>query len=137
MRNVLLALTALLGVALFMSAVWAGCSAFLKNNEAYDRGLATALADPTVQQALGAPVRESWFINGVIESDGALRRGSWITRVRGASRSGTLTIGGLKRAGRWGVVSLTLTVGDAAYTYRKGAGFEQIDPGEVPGFDIL
>ncbi len=137
MRNLLLVLTALVGFALFMSVVWAGCSAFLKNNEAYDRGLATALADPAVQEALGAPVRESWFINGIVESDGAISRGSWITRVRGENASGTLTIGGFKRAGRWGVVSLALEVGDATYVYRKGAGFVRADPGEVPEFDIL
>ncbi len=136
-RNLLLALVALVGFALFMGAVWAGCSTFLKNSEAYDRGLATALADPTVQEVLGAPVRESWFINGVIESDGAVSRGSWITRVRGEAASGTLTIGGLKRAGRWGVISLALEVGGATYVYREGVGFVRADPGEVPEFDIL
>lgn len=137
MRNLLLVLMALVGFALFMSVVWAGCSAFLKDNEAYDRGLATALADPTIQEVLGAPVRESWFLNGIVESDGATSRGSWTTRLRGENASGTLTVGGFQSAGRWGVVRLSLDVGGVTYVYRQGAGFEPTDPDAVPVFDIL
>lgn len=137
MRNALSALALLVGIALFMAVTWAGCGAFLKNNEAYERGLATALADPTVHKVLGAPVEESWFLNGSIESDGGRARGSWSTRVRGQTGAGTLYIAGAKREGRWGVVALTLTVDGTTYTYTRGQGFRPADPATLPDFDIL
>ncbi|PAP80605.1 hypothetical protein B1759_04285 [Rubrivirga sp. SAORIC476] len=137
MRNVLGVLMAIVGFALFMSVIWAGCGAFLKNNEAYERGLATALADPLVQETLGGPVRESWFLNGAIEGDGGTTRGSWSTRLRGEAASGTLYIVGFKQNGRWGVVGMSLTAAGATYTYRAGQGFVRADPEALPAYDIL
>lgn len=124
-------------LALFMSVVWAGCSAFLKNNEAYERGLATALADSTVNALLGAPVTEGWFLNGTIESEGGGTRGDWTTRLRGDVTSGTLGIVGAKRGDRWGVTSLTLWANDLTYSYVPGQGFLLVDTDVRPAFDIL
>lgn len=137
MRKLLGILTALVGFAAFMSVVWVGCGTFLKNNDAYERGLETALADPTVNDVLGAPVVESWFLNGAIESGGGQSNGSWSTRLRGSERSGTLYIVGFKRSGGWGVVSMRLSTGDEAYTYLPNQGFVREASGTTPDFDIL
>jgi len=137
MRVLLVSVAGLLVLVLGMAAVWAGCSTFLKDNQAYERGLETALADSTVQTLLGAPVREGWFINGTIEGTGPLSRGSWTTRLRGSDRSGTLLIGGFKRESQWGVISLTLEVDDTVYTFRPGLGFRREDTEAVPSYDIL
>ena len=137
MRKLIGVLTTLLGFAAFMSAIWVGCGTFLKNNEAYERGLATALDDPTVNDLLGPPVQESWFINGAVESGGGQSEGSWSTRIRGAERSGTLHIAGYKRSGAWGVVSMRLSVGDENYVYLPNQGFVRESGGETPDFDIL
>lgn len=137
MRKLIGVLSALVGFAAFMSAVWVGCGAFLKNNDAYERGLETALNDPTVTDLLGAPVVESWFLNGSIEGGGGESRGVWSTRLRGTERSGTLNIVGFKRGGAWGVVSMRLSVGEAFYAYLPGQGFVREADDERPDFDIL
>ena len=137
MRKLLGILTALVGFAAFMSVVWVGCGTFLKNNDAYERGLATALEDPTVNDLLGAPVVESWFINGSVESGGGQAQGSWSTRIRGSERSGTLHIAGYKRGGGWGVVSMRLSADGETYMYLPGQGFVQEASDEAPDFDIL
>ncbi|GAB5535486.1 MAG: hypothetical protein Rubg2KO_17350 [Rubricoccaceae bacterium] len=137
MRNLLGILTAIIGFAAFMSVIWVGCGTFLKNNDAYERGLATALADPTVNELLGAPVQESWFINGSVESGGGQAQGSWSTRVRGSERSGTLHIAGYKRGGAWGVVSMRLSANGENYMYFPGQGFVREPSNEAPDFDIL
>ncbi|MEM0961388.1 MAG: cytochrome c oxidase assembly factor Coa1 family protein [Bacteroidota bacterium] len=130
-------IAALLALAAFMSTAWVGCSAFLKNNDAYERGLQAALSDPTVQDALGAPVQESWFLNGAIESGGAYAQGSWTTRIRGTERSGTLNIQGGAHGGQWGVIDMTLTAGDEEYVYVPKQGFMPVSLEGAPGFDIL
>ena len=123
MRGALSVLTGLVGLALFMAVVWAGCSTFLKNNGAYERGVATALIDPVVAKALGAPVRESWFLNGSIEGDGMTTRGSWLVRLRGERAGGTLRIAGYKADGDWRVVSMALDAEDVRYVFVPGVGF--------------
>ncbi|MEO0560055.1 MAG: cytochrome c oxidase assembly factor Coa1 family protein [Bacteroidota bacterium] len=137
MRNLLGILTALVGFAAFMSIVWVGCGTFLKNNEAYERGLATALDDPTVNELLGPPVAESWFLNGSVESGGGQAHGSWSTRIRGSERSGTLYITGYKQGGAWGVVSMRLSVSGESYDYLPSQGFVRESQDDAPDFDIL
>ena len=137
MRKLIYTLTSFVGLAAFMSAIWVGCGAFLKNNDAYERGLDTALTDPTVSELLGAPVRESWFINGAVESAGGHSQGSWSTRLRGTERSGTLTIVGVKQGGAWGVIRMGLSVGGESYSYQPGRGFIRDAVDEAPDFDIL
>ena len=123
MRGALSVLTGLVGVALFMALVWAGCSTFLTNNGAYERGVASALADPVVEKALGAPVRESWFINGSIEGDGMTSRGTWLVRLKGERSGGTLRVVGYKTDGDWRVVSMALDADGVRYVYVPGTGF--------------
>jgi hypothetical protein len=137
MRRTLAVLAALAGFVLFLALIWTGCGAFLKNNDAYARGLAAALADPVVNEALGAPVREGWFLNGVIEGDGSVSRGVWHVRLRGAERAGTLRIAGLKRDGRWGVGEMGLTVGETPYRYVPQQGFAPVPPAWSGPPDIL
>lgn len=131
MRHVPTALALFFGIALFMAVVWAGCSTFLKANDAYERGLATALVDPVVQKTLGAPVRESWFINGSIESDGMRTLGAWVVRLRGTEHSGTLHIRGYKTDGAWRVVAMSLVARDERFGYVVGQGFRDPTPGGV------
>jgi len=137
MGKLLGVLTALIGFAAFMSVIWVGCGTFLKNNDAYDRGLETALADSTVNDLLGAPVAESWFLNGSIESGSGQSNGAWSTRLRGTERSGTLNIVGYNRGGGWGVVSMSLTVKGETYVYQPGRGFLRVSTDGTPDFDIL
>ena len=137
MRVALPLLLAVVGLALFMSVVWAGCGAFLKNNDAYRRGLAAALADPVVADALGAPVRESWFLNGAVEGDGSVSRGSWQVRLRGAKRSGTLRIAAVEQDGIWGVMGMGLRAGDDRYQYVPAQGFAPVTPATAGPPDLL
>ncbi|WP_412069756.1 hypothetical protein [Rubrivirga sp. IMCC43871] len=129
MRHLPTALALFLGIGLFMAVVWAGCSTFLKANDAYERGLATALVDPVVEKTLGAPVRESWFINGSVENDGMRTEGAWVVRLRGTEHSGTLHIRGYKTDGAWRVVAMSLVVGDEQFGYVPGRGFSDPSPG--------
>ena len=123
MRGCLSVLSGIFALLLFMSVVYAGCSRFLKSNDAYERGVATAIEDPVVEETLGAPVEESWFYNGSIEGDGMTTRGQWSVRLRGAADAGTLTITGLKTAGAWRVVAMALKADGAFYVYAPGRGF--------------
>lgn len=137
MRTLLGVVTAVVGFALFMSVVWVGCSAFLKNNDAYRRGVEAALADPVVADALGAPVREGWFLNGTIEGNGAVSRGVWSVRLRGTERAGTLRIAAVERDDRWGVVDMSLRAAGRTYRYRPREGFSAVDPADAGPPDIL
>ncbi|MEL6614847.1 MAG: cytochrome c oxidase assembly factor Coa1 family protein [Bacteroidota bacterium] len=132
MRRLLAILSSLLGFVLFMGAVWVGCGAFLKNNDAYERGLETALADPELQKALGGPIEEGWFINGSVEGDGVRSHGVWLVRLRGTEDSGTLRIAGIKASGDWRVVALTVETEDDTYDYVPQQGFRRTKPG-APG----
>lgn len=123
-----------LGLVLFMGAIWIGCGAFLKHNDAYERGLSTALSDPVLQEALGAPVEESWFLNGSIEGDGVRSQGVWLVRLRGTEATATLRIAGIKASGEWRVVALTAEVGADTYDYVPGQSFQKAKPGAAgPG----
>jgi hypothetical protein len=122
--TVLAVLLGLLGLGLFMGLVWVGCSAFLKNNDAYRQGVAAALADPSVGELLGAPVAEGLFINGEIEHDGMDAYGTWLVRLRGEAHSGTLRIIGHESMDAWRVVGLVLETQGQRYRYVAGSGFE-------------
>jgi hypothetical protein len=137
MRTLLGILAAVAGFALFLSVVWAGCGAFLKTNDAYRRGVEAALTDPVVRQALGAPVREGWFLNGTIEGDGSVSRGVWHVRLRGVDRSGALRIAAVERDDRWGVVDMSLRAADQTYRYQPRRGFAAVAPADAGPPDIL
>ena len=130
MRTLPAALLLVAGFVLVSGLVWAGCGAFLKNNDAYDRGLRAALADPLVHDVLGEPVYESWFLNGSIEGGGGTSRGTWLVRVKGAERSGTLTIDGFKTAGEWRVLRMALRVDGRHYTFQPSEGFAPVRSGD-------
>ena len=128
MRDLTTGLVMLLGIGLFIAATWAGCSAYLKNNEAYERGVAVALEDPVLQAALGAPVEEGWFLNGSIQGGGGTSRGAWSVRLRGADGGGTLYVQGAKASGEWRVVGLSAEVGGERYDYVPERGFVRAKP---------
>lgn len=137
MRTATSILAFCIGLTLFMGLVWTGCSSFLKNNSAYERGVATAVADPTLNKALGSPVRESWFLNGSIEGDGMVSHGVWLVRLKGAKASGTLRIAGIKSGGEWSVVALGFEVNDVPYAYVPGQGFRETQAAGIGPRDIL
>jgi hypothetical protein len=123
MRTLGALLLFLLGLALFMGVVWAGCSTFLKANGPYREAVKIARADPAVVEALGAPVEEGWFLNGSIESDGMDARATYLTRLNGSRDRGTLRIRGYSD-GAWRIVSMTLETGEGArLDYAPGLGF--------------
>lgn len=137
MRTASAILAFVIGLALFMGVIWVGCSSFLKNNSAYERGVETALTDPTVAKALGGSVEEGWFLNGSIEGDGMVSHGVWLVRIKGAERSGTLRIAGIKSGGEWSVVNLSLEAADVTYAYLPGQGFREVASSGVGPRDIL
>lgn len=129
MRHVSTGLSIALGIGLLIAISWVGCSAFLKNNDAYERGLATTLADPVLEDALGAPLEEGWFINGTVEGDGMTTHGVWLVRIRGTEETGTLRIAGVKSSGLWRVVQLSVEADDVRYDYVPEQGFREAKPG--------
>jgi hypothetical protein len=127
-RTVLAALAGLLGLALFMGVIFAGCGAFMKSRGGYPEGLALLRADPAATAALGTPIRDGFFVTGEVASDGMDAHSSYVVRVRGPRGSGRLRIRGYRAGGAWRVTGMTLeTAGGERLEYVPGVGFARVD----------
>ncbi len=93
----------------------------LRSSGAYTQAMARAQADPRVLQALGAPVREDWYLLGSVNlvNDGG--HADLLIPLRGKEHSGRLHVVADRAAGVW-----TLTILDLETTTRK-RGAEELD----------
>jgi hypothetical protein len=102
-RLVILGGLGLLLVAVgFGGLVFGGVTHLLKGSWPYTTGVARAVADPRVQQALGSPVVPGWMVTGSLKGDFAAGSTARLAvPLEGASRPGTLRIAAHARSDVW------------------------------------
>ena len=92
-----------------------GAAALMKSSGAYQLGVDTALANSTVQDVLGTPLKTGFFVTGSISESGASGSAELSVPLSGSRQSGTLAVIATKEEDTWRLESLTLEVGGQTY----------------------
>ncbi len=94
-----------LGVALAFAALSAAVvvlvAGTMKTSWAYTNGVELACRNPSVQEALGAPVEPRFWVTGSVEVTGPSGSADLAIPLRGPKGKATLYVVAEKRAGRW------------------------------------
>ena len=92
----------ILGIAGVIATGWAVIRG-VKSSGAYQEALAMARGSPTVQEALGEPIEEGWWVMGSIEVTGPSGTASISFPISGPRGDATIYAEARKRAGEWTV----------------------------------
>ncbi len=92
-------------------AAFAACIVFfvfglLKSTDVYQTALARAKANAEVQQALGTPIKEGWYLTGNTHVNGP----SGSADISGPNGSGTIYAVATKSAGEWSYSQLEVEI---------------------------
>lgn len=82
----------------------------IKNGEPYRMAVAAARASPRVQEALGGPFEEGWFVEAELR-EGAEGFAVLGVPLIGKERRGQLKVRAIKDDGRWKLAALSLELG--------------------------
>lgn len=74
---------------------------FLKSSEAYQDALSIAQNHPEVQEALGYPIKDSFFVQGNIHTSGQSGNADYTIPVKGPLGQGTIYVQASKSSGIW------------------------------------
>ncbi len=102
----ILACTALIFFVIFSS---------MKSSQAYVRGIQAARSSATVQEVLGTPLQEGFFVSGSVSDSGATGSARLNIPLSGPRQSGTLTIVAFKQESTWRLDTLYLDAGGQTY----------------------
>ena len=91
---------------------------FLKESGAYSEAVAKVKASPAVQEALGTPIEEGWFVTGNVSFDGNSGEADLAIPISGPKDEGTIYVLAEKAGADWAFSTLEVKV--------KGSG-EKID----------
>jgi hypothetical protein len=97
----------------FMSLVGFGVYSLfglMKSSDAYQDAVAAAKADPAVQQALGTPIEEGWFMSGSININGASGDADLSIPISGPNGTATIYVVAEKSAGQWTFSTLEVEI---------------------------
>jgi hypothetical protein len=92
--------TIVMFVALGFS-IFAFVTGTMKSSWPYAEGVKLAKANPAVVDALGAPLRTTWWFSGSMNVSGPSGEAELAIPLRGSQGSGTLYVIAHKRAGEW------------------------------------
>ena len=82
----------------------------MKSSNAYKQALSRARSNPAVVNALGSPIRESIFISGSINVNGASGNADLAIPISGSKGKGTIYVEARKAAGEWSFTQLAVKV---------------------------
>ena len=91
---------------------------FLKASGAYSEAVAKVKANPAVQEALGTPIEEGWFVSGNVSFEGVTGEADLAIPISGPKDKGTIYVLAEKGGAEWAFSTLEVRV--------KGSG-EKID----------
>ena len=105
-------MAALLSVAAIavICAFVVGLVAVLRSSDAYQGAIARVKAAPAVAAALGTPVKEGFFFQGQIQTNGSSGRAEMAIPLRGPKGAATARVFANKADGTWRYVQLVVHV---------------------------
>src|SRR5205085_341172 len=114
-RHWLLALLSAVALLIVLGA--AGCFAFLsmleggmKNSGAYQQAMEKVRQSPEVADALGTPIKEGFFVQGIINTNGIYDNADMTIPLSGPKCKGTANVVARKFAGAWELRRLEVKV---------------------------
>lgn len=84
----------------------------MKSSDAYKDAVMRAKAYPSVQKALGTPIKEGMFITGSIKVSGPSGQANLSVPVSGPDGNGTIYVVAVKSAGEWTFSTLVVEIKD-------------------------
>jgi hypothetical protein len=82
----------------------------IKSSDVYQRALAEARANPTVVNALGAPIKDGRFPSGSLSTSGSSGTADLSIPLSGPKGKGTLYAVATRSAGEWSFSQLAVTI---------------------------
>jgi Cytochrome oxidase complex assembly protein 1 len=101
----LLALFAAFIISIVMIVVGA-----MKSTDVYKQALERARESPAVIEALGAPIKEGFFVSGNTKVDGASGESNLSIPISGPKGKGTIYLKAEKTLGRWNFLNLEVEI---------------------------
>ena len=105
-----LCLAVLAMTAISLASVLAIVSFSMKSLGAYQAAVQRAQSDPRVTAALGAPLREGWFVTGSFHVTGASGKAELAIPVSGPRGKGTIYLAATESVGEWSFSHLIFQV---------------------------
>jgi len=102
-----------LGLVGFLGLLLGGITTPLKSSWAYSAGVARAVADPRVRQALGEPVVPGWVVTGSVSAAGARSQAQLSVPLEGATRPGRLKLAAHATGNSWQFDQLQVAIDGA------------------------
>lgn len=87
--------------ALVIGAFVTSIFALMKSSDAYIGAVARAKADPSVNGALGTPIKEGFLVTGNINVSGASGKADLAIPIEGPKGNATIFVAAHKIAGQW------------------------------------
>lgn len=88
-------------VVLFGVAIVALVFGILKSSGPYEAAVAEAKSSPAVQEALGTPIREGWYVLGNLRYNNSSGDLDLTIPISGPNGKGTIYLVGQRTAGEW------------------------------------
>lgn len=101
----LLVIAAIAGFFLFSTVVKT-----MKGSDAYKEALQRAQASPAVQEALGTPIEDTFFVGGSISIDNGNGEAHFAAPLKGSKAQGVLNVNATKSGGSWQFHTLNVLV---------------------------
>jgi len=103
-------LSSLLLLVGFVALILAFVFGMMKSSDVYKQALARANASPAVVDALGAPIKEGFFISGSINVSGPSGDAELAIPISGPKGDGTIYLEARKSAGEWSFSKLLVEI---------------------------
>jgi len=102
-----------------------GVFGLLKESPPYKDGVARAVADPRLREALGEPVTVGWWVGGTLRDNGNHGSATFQIPLEGPRGQATLDVAASKSQGTW-------TTGRAKVTLTSGEIIDLLEPAPEP-----
>jgi hypothetical protein len=94
----------------FVGGIYFLVTSMMRSSEPYQQAVAIAQQDPRVAAAMGAPLKEGWFITGNINISNSSGRANLNIPLSGSISDGSLRLAASKSEGVWTFSHLSLRV---------------------------
>ena len=102
--------TLVLAFVIFVSSILMIVFGAMKSTEVYKEALTRAKADPAVIEALGSPIKDSLFMSGNTNVNGASGESNLAIPISGPKGKGTIYVSARKSLGEWNYSGLVVEV---------------------------
>jgi hypothetical protein len=82
-----------------VAVLFLGVFGAMKNSEAYKESLAKAQASPALQEAIGTPIKDTFFVAGSVATENGKDTAELAYAVTGPKGGAAVTVSGVKESG--------------------------------------